>query len=97
MLATAQDHKRAFDGDAGPNTGGMGAYSPVPFVGSDIVDDMMERAVLPTLAELDRRGAQYRGVLYCGLMLTPGGREGARVQRPVRRPGEPGARAEDCQ
>ncbi len=73
VLATAQDHKRAFDGDTGPNTGGMGAYSPVPFVGSDVVDEMMERAILPTLAELDRRGARYRGVLYCGLMLTPTG------------------------
>jgi phosphoribosylamine--glycine ligase len=73
VLATAQDHKRAFDGDAGPNTGGMGAYSPVPFVGDGVVDQMMERAVLPTLAELDRQGARYRGVLYCGLMLTPEG------------------------
>ena len=73
VFATAQDHKRAFDGDAGPNTGGMGAYSPVPFVGADVVDEMMERALLPTLAELDRRGARYRGVLYCGLMLTPDG------------------------
>ena len=73
VLATAQDHKRAFDGDTGPNTGGMGAYSPVPFVGADVVDEVMERAVLPTLAELDRRGARYRGVLFCGLMLTPDG------------------------
>jgi phosphoribosylamine--glycine ligase len=73
MVATAQDHKRAFDGDAGPNTGGMGAYSPVPFVGADVVDEMTERAIVPTLAELDRRGAPYRGVLYCGLMLTPDG------------------------
>jgi len=73
VLATAQDHKRAFDGDTGPNTGGMGAYSPVPFVGAEVVDEMMERAVLPTLAELDRRGARYRGVLFCGLMLTPVG------------------------
>ncbi|HEV7526300.1 MAG TPA: phosphoribosylamine--glycine ligase [Acidimicrobiia bacterium] len=73
VLATAQDHKRAFDGDAGPNTGGMGAYSPVPFVGDDVVDEMMERAVRPTLAELDRRGAPYRGALFCGLMLTPAG------------------------
>ena len=73
MLATAQDHKRAFDGDAGPNTGGMGAYSPVPFVGADVVDEVMERALFPTLAELERRGAPYRGVLFCGLMLTPAG------------------------
>jgi len=86
VLATAQDHKRAFDGDAGPNTGGMGAYSPVPFVGADIVDEMMERAVLPTLAELDRRGARYRGVLYCGLMLTP---DGAKVLEYNVRLGDP--------
>jgi phosphoribosylamine--glycine ligase len=73
VIGSAQDHKRAFTGDLGPNTGGMGAYSPVPFVGADIVDEMMERALRPTLAELDRRGARYRGVLYCGLMLTPDG------------------------
>ncbi len=73
VIGVAQDHKRAFDHDAGPNTGGMGAYSPVPFVGADVVDEMMERAVLPTLAELDRRGAPFRGVLYGGLMLTPEG------------------------
>ena len=73
VLANAQDHKRAFDGDAGPNTGGMGAYSPVPFVDADLGDRMMERAILPTLAELERRGAPYRGVRYCGLMLTPDG------------------------
>ncbi len=73
VIAAAQDHKRVFDGDLGPNTGGMGAYSPVPFVGSDVVDEMMERAVIPTLAELERRGAPFRGTLYCGLMLTPAG------------------------
>jgi phosphoribosylamine--glycine ligase len=73
VLATAQDHKRAFDGDTGPNTGGMGAYSPVPFVDGDLCDRMMERALLPTLAELERRGAPYRGVLFCGLMLTAEG------------------------
>jgi phosphoribosylamine---glycine ligase len=73
LIAAAQDHKRAFDGDQGPNTGGMGAYSPVPFVGSDVVDEVMERAVRPTLAELERRGAPFRGALYCGLMLTPAG------------------------
>jgi len=73
LLAIAQDHKRAFDGDAGPNTGGMGAYSPVPFAGSDLADETMARAVVPTLAELERRGAPYRGVLFCGLMLTAEG------------------------
>jgi phosphoribosylamine--glycine ligase len=73
VLATAQDHKRAFDGDAGPNTGGMGAYSPVPFVDAGVVDELMERALVPTLAELDRRGAPYSGALFCGIMLTPDG------------------------
>jgi len=72
-LAPAQDFKRAFDGDRGPNTGGMGAYSPVPFAGDAVVDQVMERAVEPTLAELRRRGIDYRGVLYAGLMLTPDG------------------------
>jgi phosphoribosylamine--glycine ligase len=73
VFGTAQDHKRAFDNDEGANTGGMGAYSPVPFVGVDVVDELMERAIMPTLAELDRRGAAYRGALYCGVMLTPDG------------------------
>jgi phosphoribosylamine--glycine ligase len=73
VLGVAQDHKRVFDGDQGPNTGGMGAYSPVPFVSDDVVALVMERAIRPTLAELARRGAEYRGVLYCGLMLTPDG------------------------
>jgi phosphoribosylamine--glycine ligase len=73
LVATAQDHKRAFDGDMGANTGGMGAYSPVPFVGADVVESVMHDAVAPTLAELERRGAPFRGALYCGLMLTPEG------------------------
>ena len=72
-LAPAQDFKRIGEGDVGPNTGGMGAYSPVPAAGADVVDQVMDRAVLPTLAELSRRGIDYRGVLYAGLMLTPQG------------------------
>jgi phosphoribosylamine--glycine ligase len=72
-LAPAQDFKRALDGDAGPNTGGMGAYSPVPFATKDVVDEVMEGAVLPTLRRLRAIGIDYRGVLYAGLMLTPGG------------------------
>jgi phosphoribosylamine--glycine ligase len=72
-FASAQDHKRVYDGDQGPNTGGMGAYSPVPFVPKETVDEVMERAIWPTLTELRARGAEYRGVLYCGLMLTPTG------------------------
>jgi phosphoribosylamine--glycine ligase len=72
-IALAQDHKRAFDGDRGGNTGGMGAYSPLPaaIAAPELVDEMMERAVRPTLAEMRARGAAFRGFLYCGLMLDP--------------------------
>jgi phosphoribosylamine--glycine ligase len=72
-LAPAQDFKRIGDADAGPNTGGMGAYSPVPFVAADLVEEVMAKAVAPTLETLGRRGAPYRGVLYAGIMLTPDG------------------------
>ena len=72
-LPVCQDHKRVGDGDTGPNTGGMGAYSPVPFFGPDLVDETMERCVLPTLKALQGRGIDYRGVLFAGLMLTPDG------------------------
>ena len=93
LCATAQDHKRAFDDDEGPNTGGMGAYAPVPFVGDDLVEAVMERAIRPTLRELARRDAEYRGVLYCGPDAHSRRRQGRRVQRAVRRPGVPGARS----
>ncbi|HLF99276.1 MAG TPA: phosphoribosylamine--glycine ligase [Acidimicrobiia bacterium] len=72
-LAPAQDFKRVGNGDAGPNTGGMGAYSPVPAVDAGVVADVMASAVEPTLATLRSRGVTYRGVLYAGLMLTPDG------------------------
>jgi phosphoribosylamine--glycine ligase len=72
-LAPAQDHKRLGDGDRGPNTGGMGAYSPVPAAPAELVDTVLEIAVLPTLHALRRRGIDYRGVLYAGLMLTEQG------------------------
>jgi phosphoribosylamine--glycine ligase len=72
-LAPAQDYKRIGDGDTGPNTGGMGAYSPVPAADESVVADVLDRAVLPTLRELQRRDVDYRGVLYAGLMLTPAG------------------------
>jgi phosphoribosylamine---glycine ligase len=72
-LSPAQDFKRVFDDDQGPNTGGMGAYSPVPAVDADLVDLVMDRFVGPTLHELRARGIDYRGVLYAGLMLTPEG------------------------
>jgi phosphoribosylamine--glycine ligase len=72
-LAPAQDFKRIDDGDAGPNTGGMGAYSPVPIADDAAVEHVMDRAVRPTLLELARRGIEYRGVLYAGLMFTAEG------------------------
>jgi phosphoribosylamine--glycine ligase len=72
-LPVCQDHKRVGDGDTGPNTGGMGAYSPVPIVTDGVVDEAMERCVLPTLRALQARGIDYRGVLYAGLMLTADG------------------------
>lgn len=72
-LAPAQDFKRVGEGDAGPNTGGMGAYSPVPVAGPDVIAEVMDRAVEPTLAMLRKLGIDYRGVLYAGLMLTAEG------------------------
>lgn len=72
-LAPAQDFKRVGDGDAGPNTGGMGAYCPVPWLPGDFADDVIDRFVQPTLDEMRRRGIDYRGVLYTGLMLTDDG------------------------
>ncbi len=72
-LAPAQDYKRVGDGDTGPNTGGMGAYSPVRAAGPELVEQIMKLAVRPTLDALAERGAAYRGVLYAGLMLTDDG------------------------
>jgi phosphoribosylamine--glycine ligase len=72
-LATAQDHKRAFDGDRGPNTGGMGAYSPAPVLTPEMQARVLDEIVRPTVAEMARRGTPYRGVLYAGLMIGPEG------------------------
>jgi phosphoribosylamine---glycine ligase len=72
-LAPARDHKRALDGDRGPNTGGMGCISPVPGVDDALVDDIVSTVHRPVLAELRRRGAPFRGCLYAGLMLTAAG------------------------
>ena len=72
-LATAQDHKRVFDHDEGPNTGGMGAYSPTPFVTPEMHDQIMARIILPTVAGMKKRGTPFRGVLYAGVMLTAQG------------------------
>ncbi|MBZ4415848.1 phosphoribosylamine--glycine ligase [Myxococcus sp. RHSTA-1-4] len=70
MLPLSQDHKRVGDGDTGPNTGGMGAYCPAPFLTEAQLAEVGERIVAPTLAVLRRRGIPFRGVLYAGLMLT---------------------------
>jgi phosphoribosylamine--glycine ligase len=72
-LAAAQDHKRVGDGDTGPNTGGMGAYSPCAAVTPEIEAQVMERIILPTVRALARDGHPYKGVLYAGLMLTKEG------------------------
>ena len=72
-LASAQDHKRAFDGDQGPNTGGMGAYSPAPVMTPEASRRAMDEIVLPTVRAMKALGAPYRGVLYAGLMLTAQG------------------------
>ena len=71
-LATAQDHKRAFDGDQGPNTGGMGAYSPAPVMTEQVIERTLDQIVRPTIAEMARRGTPYSGVLYVGLMIDAG-------------------------
>src|SRR6267154_2005835 len=72
-LASAQDHKRAFDGDRGPNTGGMGAYSPAPALTPALADRAMNEIVLPTVRAMKARGTPFKGVLYAGLMLTADG------------------------
>jgi phosphoribosylamine---glycine ligase len=72
-FGTAQDHKRVFDGDKGPNTGGMGAYSPAPVLTPDLQARVMQDIVEPTLAGMKARGTPYTGILYAGLMLTKDG------------------------
>jgi phosphoribosylamine--glycine ligase len=72
-LATAQDHKRAFDGDQGPNTGGMGAYSPAPVMTLELERRALDEIVLPTIRALKAMGTPYKGVLYAGLMVTAAG------------------------
>ncbi len=72
-LASAQDHKRVFDNDQGPNTGGMGAYSPAPVFTKEIEQEVLERIVKPTARALSKAGTPYSGVLYTGLMITKDG------------------------
>jgi len=71
-IGTAQDHKRIGEGDTGPNTGGMGAYSPAPVLTDAVAQTALDRIVMPTVAEMARRGTPYRGVLYVGLMIADG-------------------------
>jgi phosphoribosylamine---glycine ligase len=72
-LISAQDHKRVFDGDQGPNTGGMGAYSPAPVMTPELTQRVMDEIVLPTVRAMKAMGAPYKGVLYAGLMITAQG------------------------
>jgi phosphoribosylamine--glycine ligase len=72
-LASSQDHKRVFDHDEGPNTGGMGAYSPAPIVDNAMTSAVMEKILYPLVAGLRKQGITYKGVLYAGLMITPSG------------------------
>ncbi len=71
-MGTAQDHKRAYDGDKGPNTGGMGAYSPAPVMTDAVIAKTMDEIVAPTMAEMARRGMPFQGILFVGLMIKDG-------------------------
>ncbi len=89
-LAPAQDYKRIFDGDRGPNTGGMGSYSPVPGFGAAEVEEIVDAVHRPVVAEMARRGAPFHGVLYAGLMIGP---EGPKVLEFNTRFGDPETQA----
>ena len=71
-MGSAQDHKRAFDGDEGPNTGGMGAYSPAPVMTDAVTEAALERIIKPTMAEMAKRGTPFQGILFAGLMIEDG-------------------------
>ena len=92
-LAPAQDYKRIFDGDRGPNTGGMGSYSPVPGIDARRVQEIAGAVHQPVVDLMRARGTPFHGVLYAGLMLTAAGPRGARVQRALRRSRDPGGAA----
>jgi phosphoribosylamine--glycine ligase len=89
-LQPAQDFKRALDGDRGPNTGGMGAYTPLPWAPESLVDEVQERVLVPTVREMARRGAPFEGLLYAGLALT---KRGVRVVEFNARFGDPETQA----
>jgi len=89
-LLPAQDHKRVGDGDTGPNTGGMGAYAPLPWAPPDLADEVVRDVIAPTVAEMARRGTPYTGLLYAGLALTA---QGVRVVEFNARFGDPETQA----
>ena len=89
-LIPSQDHKQLYDGDKGPNTGGMGAYAPVPFLDKDEIENILEHIFNPTIWQLKREGVIYKGVLYAGLMLTD---EGPKVLEFNARFGDPETQA----
>lgn len=93
-LQPAQDFKRAYDGDAGPNTGGMGAYTPLPWAPAGLVDEVVATIAQPTIDEMAKRGTPFVGVLYCGLALTS---KGVRVIEFNARFGDPETQAVLCQ
>ena len=72
-MVSSQDHKRVFDNDKGPNTGGMGAYSPAPIVTKEMEKEILEKVMLPTVDAMKKEGREFKGVLYCGLMITEQG------------------------
>ena len=88
-LASSQDHKRVFDSDQGPNTGGMGAYSPAPVVTPAMHERILREILTPLLAGLKKKNIDYRGVIYVGLMITEAGPKGFGVQCALRRPRVP--------
>ena len=92
-MAPAQDFKRIGDGDTGPNTGGMGSYSPVPGIDAARAAEIVRRVHQPIVDRFKQRGTPFRGVLYAGPDDDRGRAEGARVQLPLRRPGDPGRAA----
>ena len=91
-LAPAQDFKRVGDANAGPNTGGMGAYAPMEIMTPGLIDEVMSSIIAPTVGELTQRDIEYRGVLYAGRDADVARVQVARVQRALRRPRDRG----DC-
>ena len=90
IMSSAQDHKRAKDGDQGLNTGGMGNFSPSPFYTKEVDEFCKKYIYQPTVDAMKAEGRPFKGVIFFGLMLTPDGPEGPGVQREIRRPGGAG-------